>query len=66
MRNIALAAIPSMYLIGAGSLALADDAMKNELGVMKDQTKVDVKAGHEKMKVDKDQMKADMKAKKRK
>lgn len=32
MRNIALAAIPSMYLIGAGSLALADDAMKNELG----------------------------------
>jgi hypothetical protein len=35
-------------------------------GAMKDQTKADVKAGHEKMKVDKDQMKADMKAKKRK
>ena len=32
MRNIALVAIPSMYLIDAGSLALADDAMKNERG----------------------------------
>lgn len=27
MRNIALAAIPSIYLFGAGSLALAGDAM---------------------------------------
>jgi len=33
-----------MYLIDAGSLALADDAMKNERGAMKDQTKADVKA----------------------
>ena len=32
MRNIVLAAIAAVYLIGVGSLAFADDAMKNELG----------------------------------
>ena len=31
MRNIVMAAVAALYLIGAGSLVHADDVLKNEL-----------------------------------
>ena len=53
MQKLIVVAFAALCLIGTSSLALAEDAMKGEMGTMKDE-----------MKAEKDTMKGDMKAKK--
>jgi Sec-independent protein translocase protein TatA len=52
MQKLIVVAFAALCLIGTSSLALADDAMKGEIGNMKDE-----------MKAEKDAMKGDMKDK---
>jgi Sec-independent protein translocase protein TatA len=52
MKKLIVAALAALCLLGTSSLLLADDAIKGEMGNMKDE-----------MKAEKDTMKGEMKAK---
>ena len=64
MQKLIVASVALLCLVGAGSLAMADDAMKGAM----DSMKADVKAEKDSMKADvqgkKEEMKGKMKARK--
>ena len=58
MQKLIGVAFAALCLIGTSSLALADDAMKSEMGTMKGEMKAEKGAMKGKMKAHKDAMKA--------
>ncbi len=61
MRKLIVVAVAALCLIGTSSLALADDAMKAEMGNMKDEMKAEKSAMKDEMKAKKEEMKDKMK-----
>jgi len=53
MKHVLLATMTTFCLLGAASLAAADETVKSELGAMKDQLKADVQADKDKLKAEK-------------
>ena len=62
VHRLIVVAFAALCLIGTSSLALADDAMKGEMGKMKDEMKAEKDAMKGDMKANKKEMKAKMKA----
>ncbi len=58
MQKLIVVAVAALCLIGTSSLALADDAMKAEMGNMKDEMKAEKDAMKGEMKAHKGEMKA--------
>ena len=65
MQKLIVVAFTALCMVGASSLALADDAMKGEMGNMKDEMKAEKDAMKGDMKAKKEEMKGKMKATKR-
>jgi len=64
MQKLIVVAFAALCLIGPSSLALADEAMKGEMGNMKDEMKAEKDVMKGDMKVKKEEMKGKMKARK--
>ncbi|MCI0426967.1 MAG: hypothetical protein L0Z46_02995 [Nitrospiraceae bacterium] len=62
MQKLIVVAFAALCLIGTSSLALADEAMKGEMGNMKDEMKAEKSAMKGDMKAKKEEMKGKMKA----
>lgn len=62
MQKSIVVAFAVLCLIGTSSLALADDAMKGEMGNMKDEMKAEKNAMKGEKKAKKEEMKSNMKA----
>ena len=62
MHRLIVVAFAALCLSGTSSLALADDAMKGEMGNMKDEIKAEKEAMKSDMKANKKEMKGKMKA----
>ncbi len=64
MQKSIVVAFAALCLMGTSSLALADDAMKGEMGKMKDEMKAEKNAMKSDMTAKKEEMKGKMKARK--
>jgi Sec-independent protein translocase protein TatA len=64
MQKLIVIGFAALCLIGTSSLGLADEAMKSEMGGMKDEMKAEKNAMKSDMKVKKEEMKGKMKARK--
>jgi Sec-independent protein translocase protein TatA len=64
MQKLIVVAFAALCLLGTSSLLLADDAMKGEMGNMKDEMKAEKDAMKGDMKAKKEEMKGKMKARK--
>ena len=64
MQKSIVVAFAALCLMGASSLALADDAVKGEMGKMKDEMKAEKNAMKSDMTAKKEEMKGKMKARK--
>lgn len=58
MRVLMPAAFAALCFVGGTTLALADDAMKGEMGQMKEQMKAEKESMKAEMKAKRDEMKA--------
>ena len=64
MQKLIVVAFAALCLLGTSSLLLADDAMKGEMGNMKDEMKAEKDTMKGEMKAMKEEMKGKMKARK--
>ena len=64
MQKLIVIGFAALCLIGASSLALADEAMKSEMGGVKDEMKAEKNAMKSDMKAKKEEMKGKLKARK--